>query len=107
MPKRVRVCSGPGCPELHSGSGKCPPAVVPMTLAVVTRRRAATRAGVRASADSSSTRNRRVVTAVDPRATSITSRAEARRVHIRDELQSLCPSCHSRKTVAEDGGFGR
>lgn len=23
-----------------------------------------------------------------------------------DNLQSLCPSCHSRKTAAEDGGFG-
>ena len=23
-----------------------------------------------------------------------------------DNLQSLCRSCHSRKTVAEDGGFG-
>ena len=24
-----------------------------------------------------------------------------------DNLQSLCKSCHSRKTVAEDGGFAR
>jgi 5-methylcytosine-specific restriction protein A len=25
----------------------------------------------------------------------------------RDNLQSLCKPCHSRKTAAEDGGFGR
>lgn len=24
-----------------------------------------------------------------------------------ENLQTLCKSCHSRKTVAEDGGFGR
>ena len=33
-------------------------------------------------------------------------RGDARLLYDENNLQSLCKSCHSRKTATEDGGFG-
>lgn len=108
MPRALAVCPSPGCPELvASGSGKCPNC----------RRAYDTGRGHSAARGYSGSwaRIRRQQLRREPACAMCGGPAE-HVDHIHgggpkgpnpDELQSLCASCHSRKTVERERGFGR
>lgn len=113
MPRRApTICARPGCPRLARGR-YCPEHTRSRARDDAARRGTAATRGY----DRAWRKLRERILARDPVCRSCDKRPSSEVDHIvpkaeggsdhPDNLQGLCKSCHSRKTVQEDGGLGR